>query len=552
MSSIALSLGLIGVTLVATGTPVFAVEPGKKVCTINDPRLRELSGLVATEDGYIVVNDGTEIESRKQVFYLDSNCKGSKSVGYSGNGPFDTEDLALSADRKTLWIADIGDNATNSERRTRVALWSMPVDGSKKPVLHRLRYPDDKPRDAEALIMGEDNLPIIITKSTGKAEIFTVAEQLPTNNTEPVAMKAVGELTVPKTATENPLQAAGRIAVTGAARSPDGSRVVVRTYADAFEYDVTNGDVVKALTTGRPRVTPLGDPFGESISYTPDGATFLTVSDVGNLGDDTPVTILSYTPSKTLAVDAKTEAEEPADGRSWIDKLDLDDITYLIIGVGLFGVVLVGFGVFGIIRSRRKPRGPDSSRRGKKDDGSGPQGAASDGDPSTRRGERDGRNRGGEPDRRNERGGTPDQRDDRDAWFGGQAGRGDQSESSFVPSRGGNVRGAAQRPEAAESQRQRRPGPEERGGVYGGHSDGGAVYGGGSASGAVYGGNQASGRTSSGGYYGDGRPAGGGQAPGEGRAGARRPGDSRVPDDGGRRGPNRQPEPGGYRDERYR
>ncbi|MGW0433194.1 hypothetical protein ACWDV4_11730 [Micromonospora sp. NPDC003197] len=542
VSSIALSLGMIGVTLVATGTPVLAVEPGKKVCTINDPRLRELSGLVATEDGYIVVNDGTEIESRKKVFYLDSNCKGSKSVEYSGNGPFDTEDLALSADRKTLWIADIGDNATSSERRTRVVLWSMPADGSKKPVLHRLRYEDDKPRDAEALIMGDDNLPIIITKSTGKAEIFTPTAPVPANNTEPVALKRVGELTVPKTTTENPLQAAGRVAITGAARSPDGARVVVRTYADAFEYDVTNGDIVKALTTGRPRVTPLSDPFGESITYTPDGATFLTVSDAGNLGDDTPVTILSYTPSKTLAADTKEEAEKSTDERSWMDKIDLDDVTYLIIGVGLFGVVLVGLGVFGIIRARRNPRAPEPSRRGKKNDGSGPPGAVGDGDPSDQRGER-----GGAPDRRGERGGAPGRRDDQDAWFGRQAGPGDQPESSFVPSRGGNVRGAAQRPEAADSQRPRGQEPGGRtGGVYGGgRSDGGAVYGG-SSPGGVYGGSQAPGRTPSGGYHGDGRPAGGGRGPGSGR-----PGGGRGPDDGGRRGPN-PPEPGGYRDERYR
>ena len=57
--------------------------------------------------------------------------------------------------------------------------------------------------------------------------------------------------------------------VTGAARSPDGSKVVVRTYADAFEFDVPNGDIVKALTDGKPRATALADPFGEAIAYTP-------------------------------------------------------------------------------------------------------------------------------------------------------------------------------------------------------------------------------------------------------------------------------------------
>ena len=53
--------------------------------------------------------------------------------------------------------------------------------------------------------------------------------------------------------------------------SPDGTRIVLRTYADAFEWDVPDGDIVTAVTTGKPRVTPLADEFGESIAYTPDG-----------------------------------------------------------------------------------------------------------------------------------------------------------------------------------------------------------------------------------------------------------------------------------------
>ncbi len=57
--------------------------------------------------------------------------------------------------------------------------------------------------------------------------------------------------------------------ITGAAVSPDRSRVVLRTYAEAYEWDVTDGDVVKAITSGVPRVTPLPDePQGEAIAYT--------------------------------------------------------------------------------------------------------------------------------------------------------------------------------------------------------------------------------------------------------------------------------------------
>ncbi|MEU7618408.1 hypothetical protein AB0B27_20280 [Micromonospora rifamycinica] len=338
--------------------PVAAAAAGKKKCTITDERLRELSGLVATKTGYIVINDGTLQESRKRVFFLDTKCKIAKEpVKYSGDGPFDTEDLALSPDGKTLWIADTGDNVTSRERRTRVAVWTMPISGSKQPVLHRLSYPERKPHDAEALLVGADGLPLVITKvPSGKAEIYTPEAKLDSGgDTEPVPMKKVGEITLPKTTTDNPLNIIGRVAITGAARSPDGSRVVLRTYADAFEYDVSGDDIVAALTTGKPRVTPLADPFGEAIAYTPEGTGFVTVSDGGELSPEDPIDILGYTPSTKGAETVEGAAGvKPAAGQSWYDKLSLDQITYLIGAVGAIGAVLVGAGIVGIVRSRRR------------------------------------------------------------------------------------------------------------------------------------------------------------------------------------------------------
>jgi hypothetical protein len=379
VSSITVALGLLAVSF-PSGATAYAAVPdpvsgagtrlaaaGQKVCTVSDPRLRELSGLVATKSGYVVVNDGTDLPERKRIFFLDPKCKVNKAVEYSGNGPLDTEDLALSADGKTLWVADIGDNVTSAERRSRVALWSMPVDGSRKPELHRISYPNRTPHDAEALLMADDGTPVIVTKTTGKAQVFVPAAALKTDNADPVPLKQVGEVTLPKSTTDNPLAVAGRVAVTGAARSPDGSKVVLRTYADAFEYDVSGGDIVKAITTGTPRMTPLADPFGEAISYTADGASFVTVSDAGTLGDDAEVALLRYTPSKTTAPANASPAPGAGSGsdRSWLDSLTLDDITYLIAAVGLIGVVLVGAGVFGILRSRRRGPGGDDQSTGR-------------------------------------------------------------------------------------------------------------------------------------------------------------------------------------------
>ncbi|MGC4805491.1 hypothetical protein [Micromonospora sp. DT233] len=364
VSSVTVALGvtmaLSGATLAAPAVAAPQPTPGKKRCTIADERLRELSGLAATPRGYVVINDGTDIESRKRVFFLDTKCKLAREpVSYSGKGPLDTEDLALSPDGKTLWIADIGDNITSAQRRERVAVWSMPADGSARPVLHRLSYPENKPHDAEALLIGDDGKPLIITKvASGKAQIFTPAGKLRSGDTAPVPMNRVGEVSLPKTNTPNVLNTIGRVAVTGATRSPDGTKVVLRTYADAFEYEVSNGDIVGALTRAKPRVTPLTDPFGEAIAYTPDGKSFLTVSDGGELAPEDPIEILSYTPATTGAEALTGDAgpAKPAAKKSWMEGLSIDEITYLIAAVGVLGALMVGAGIFGIVRARKRPK----------------------------------------------------------------------------------------------------------------------------------------------------------------------------------------------------
>jgi hypothetical protein len=348
--------------------------PGKKVCTLTDERLVELSGMVATADGYIVVNDSSDLASRERIFFLSKKCNVREAVAYTGNGPRDAEDLALTRDGKTLWIGDIGDN--NGERGT-VALWRMPADGGDSPELFRVRYPEGA-RDAEALLVGADGVPVIVTKGA-KAELYKPGAALRKGQT--VDLRKIGEVTLPRTGTSNPLGLAGRVPVTGAAVAPDGSRVVLRTYADAFEWDVNGGDVVAELTGGQPRVTPLPDePWGEAISYSPDGASFLTVSETAQQEGLQPE-ILRYTPAKAAppapAGGAGPGGGGAADTRSFLDKLDLGDITALIGGVGLIGVLLVVAGVIGIVRARRRTAA-DAALLGLADDDSGrvPVGAA--------------------------------------------------------------------------------------------------------------------------------------------------------------------------------
>jgi hypothetical protein len=186
--------------------------------------------------------------------------------------PRDTEDLGIARDG-TLWVADIGDN--DAERST-VGLWRL-APGAKAPVLYRLSYPDGA-HDAEALLLAPSGKPIIVTKSVAAGGVYVPAGPLAAGRTTP--LRREGDVALPMTTTSNPFSFAGRLVITGGAVSPDGRFAVLRTYADAFEFDVSGGDVVAAVTTGRARPVAMPDePQGESVAYTADGTALLTVSE---------------------------------------------------------------------------------------------------------------------------------------------------------------------------------------------------------------------------------------------------------------------------------
>jgi hypothetical protein len=341
--------------------------PATVLCTVNDKNLREISGLVATANGYAVMNDGSGSPARDRVFQLDKSCRVTKSQPYASPGPRDPEDLATGKDG-SLWVADIGDNSTNTERRSTIALWKFSANLTGTPALYRLRYPNG-PHDAEALLLAADDSPIIVTKGTAKSDIYVPVGPLTVSRSQNqfVDLKKVGEFTPQRTGTSNPLALLGYFAVTGGANSPDRSKVAIRTYADAYEWDVPDGDVVKAVTTGKPRVTPLPDEeWGEAIAYTRDSAAFLTVSDLGELPADRLAKIRQYTPAAT---DKPANAAPPGispkkNTLSWYERMSLQEATMLVAGIGVLGVLLVIIGILGIRRARSRTQlapsdGPD-------------------------------------------------------------------------------------------------------------------------------------------------------------------------------------------------
>jgi hypothetical protein len=330
---------------------------GTSFCTVADSKLIELSGIVAVGGFLYVHNDGSSVTDRVKVFKLDQQCKVKAAIPYPTKA-IDPEDIALGPNNQ-IWIADTGDN---DKQRTHVALWKLENDKITGPF--RISYPDKK-YDAEALLIKNDGTPLIITKDPTTTRIFAPTAPLVAAAVAPVPMAEVGTVPIPASATNNVLGGTGRKIVTGAAQSPDGKKVVLRTMADAFEFDVAGGDIVKALTTGKPRKTPLPqEPWGEAITYSADSSVFYTVSETADRFKPTdpgykPV-VLSYKPVVEVYTPPAQVQLPTAQEDSFLNKaiknLSLDGL-YLILGlIGLIGVLLVTLGTVTIVKARKRRR----------------------------------------------------------------------------------------------------------------------------------------------------------------------------------------------------
>src|SRR5215470_8989420 len=200
-------------------------------CTIDDPRITESSGLAVAGGHLYTVNDGGR---RLQVYLLAAParaggaaaCRVTRTIT-APIDPYDVEDLARAADG-TLWLADIGDN--DHGRRT-VAIELLTEAGTGR--IYRFTYPDG-PHDAEALLLDRAGRPFIVTKEPlGNSGVYTPAGTLSTSR--PTPLRRVADLLLLPTGTPGgPVGTVGQVLVTGGAVSPDGTRVVLRTYTDPY------------------------------------------------------------------------------------------------------------------------------------------------------------------------------------------------------------------------------------------------------------------------------------------------------------------------------
>lgn len=256
--TLAVLLGLFS-TAPAAADPVPTPVPA---CVITDPRLAELSGLVADDQHWYAINDGG---TSAKVWVLGKDCQVQDTI-VGAVDPYDVEDLARGADG-TFWLSDTGDN---KENRDTVALISLTPAGDA--TIHRLTYPDGK-HDAEALLLDRSGVPYIVTKNPlGTADVYRPAGPLASPGPTPLQHVATVRLTSTDTPGGPVPGFVGSVVVTGAATSADGTAIALRTYTDAYLFPMRDGDVVAALTEKPVRVPLPNEPQGEAIAFQPDGS----------------------------------------------------------------------------------------------------------------------------------------------------------------------------------------------------------------------------------------------------------------------------------------
>ncbi len=241
---------------------------------LDDKALSESSGLVASRRNPGVLwthNDSGDGANLYCVTLQAARC-GTWIV--TDAGAQDWEAIAAGpgpvAGEHYLYIGDIGDN---DEGRAEVVVYRLleprlgaigqePTPTAPADAI-RLRY-EDGPHDAEALVVHPATSDLfVVTKDRRDAGVY----------------KAVVGATVLTRIADFPL--GGEELVTGADVTPDGSRVVVVTKAQAHELRLPDVDSGFDGIWQRPRrpIQLAARKQGEAIAYRLDGATLLTTSE---------------------------------------------------------------------------------------------------------------------------------------------------------------------------------------------------------------------------------------------------------------------------------
>ena len=283
-------LALAGTTAALVAAVLPAQAAAEEVCRFTDDRITESSGLVLSSRSDRVLFTHNDSGDEARFFAVDDRCRTLATYQLPGVDASDWEDMARGPGPDggpVLWFGDIGDNAmTRSEIVVQRVAEPTAQRRSASPVAvtstaFRLAY-EDRAHDAETLLADPRTGRLLVVTKTylGAALVYAAPEVLDAEGVN--VLTRVGEVLLPPSGTDGgPVGPVSQLATTGGGVSPDGRRVVVRTYTDVYEWEVPDGDLLRALTLTAPQTrTPLpATAQGEAVGYASDSRTLWVSSE---------------------------------------------------------------------------------------------------------------------------------------------------------------------------------------------------------------------------------------------------------------------------------
>lgn len=254
----------------------------RQLATLAAADLLESSGLatsITTPHLFWTHNDSGD---GPRLFAFDDSGRDLGTVSLLGITAIDWEDMASFRrdDRGWLLVADVGDN-TRRRETCQLHLLPEPALNKRTATVHttiNFRY-ENGPVDCEAVgVDGTSNVVLLASKSTFRCEVFAL--RLPSAPSEQVLVaRSIAKISVPL--------------ATALDVSPDGTRAIVLTYADAYEFQRQEAESWSDAFKREPQVIKMPErKQGESICYAADGRSLYLTSE----RQPTPLWIVERTP----------------------------------------------------------------------------------------------------------------------------------------------------------------------------------------------------------------------------------------------------------------
>jgi len=238
--------------------------------TITEPRLAETSGAAASRRNPGIIWIIEDSGNPPDVIATDTLGRYRAEIALDGATNVDWEEVALGPCHATscIYIADTGDN---SEGRPDVQLYRLEEptllpsnlafvrSGTSTFEKLRFRYPDG-PHDVEAMAVTGNGDVLLVTKGRSHGVLEFRIPASAWGSPGVATAERIDSLPISASAGSGQL-------ITGMALSPDGQRVMVRSYREIFPFALRANGTMRPL--GKPSSCDiLGlEPQGEGIAY---------------------------------------------------------------------------------------------------------------------------------------------------------------------------------------------------------------------------------------------------------------------------------------------